>query len=99
MAIQHEEKKKDESKAYDITILISFLVLSCAFGLSAAIILGVVVKSLLMASLISLISTCTVSFTVLHIVFSNEMSQFDSRMLHELSKRKLIEIVATEEDL
>lgn len=57
------------------------------------------VNSYLVANLISFLSTGAAAFALMHFVFSNEMSEFDSRVLHELARRRLIEVGMRKEDL
>jgi uncharacterized membrane protein YdjX (TVP38/TMEM64 family) len=98
LAIQHEEKQKT-SRAYDVTVLVSFLVMSAVFALAGGLLLTPVVGSITVASLISFALTGIIAFALMHVIFSDEMSQLDSRMLHELAKRRLVEISVAEDDV
>jgi type IV secretory pathway TrbL component len=98
LAIQHEDKQK-ASRAYDLTVMVSFLVMSGVFALAGSLLLNPVVGSFFVAILTSFALTAIIAFVLMHVIFSNVMSQLDSRVLHELAKRKLIEISVAEDEV
>ena len=98
MAVQRAEKSKS-SRTSEISVILSFVVMCAVIAFACGLCLVPLVNSYLVANLISFLSTGAVAFALMHFIFSNEMSQFDSRVLHELAKRGLVEVGIRKEDL
>ena len=91
MAVQGAQRNDRTARISYIGIFVlSFIVyLSTSFTTSFA--LSYIINSYLMACVLSFSSIGVVSYLAMHLLLPSEMSRIDTRLLHELAKRKLIE--------
>jgi hypothetical protein len=97
MAVQRAEK--NSSRSHDYPVILAFIVMCAVIAFAGGLCLTLIFPSYVSANVVSFLLTGAAAFVIMHFIFTEEMSQFDSRVLHELAKRKLVEVAVTEDEL
>ena len=91
LATQRTQKNDSIDKMSSIGLVACFLVVYVTLSFAGGILLADYVESFLVATLLSFTTIGIGSYMILHLILPEQMSLIDTRLLHELAKRKLIE--------
>lgn len=90
MATQRTQKDDKADRMSSISIIVSSLVVYVILSFAGGLFFSTYVGSLL-SNLVSFSTIGIILYFVLHFLLPDQMSLVDTRLLHELAKRKLIE--------
>lgn len=91
MATQRTQKKDSIDKMSSVGLALCFLVVYVTLSFAMGLLLASYMEGFLIASFVSFSTIGLGSYLVLHLALPEQMSLIDTRLLHELAKRKLIE--------
>lgn len=90
MATQRTQRDDEADRISSIAIVVSSLVVYIIVSITCGLFFSVYVGSFL-SNLLSFSVLGIIQYIVLHFLLPDQMSKVDTRLLHELAKRKLIE--------
>jgi hypothetical protein len=98
MAIQRGQRNEGESKISNVGLLVCFATLYVIFSIAMSFVIAAAVQSYLMGCAISFTLIGFVFYFGVHYLLPREMAKIDTRLVHELAKRRLVEFCSIEED-
>ncbi len=98
MAVQGAQKNDRTARVSYIGIFVMYIIVYISTSFTMMFALSSVVNSYLMACFLSFSSIGVTSYLGMHFLLPSEMSRIDTRLLHELAKRKLVEFRPIGED-
>ena|GEM_PF-3708164 len=92
MAVQDAQKNDRTARISYVGIFVLFLIVYFSTSFTISFALSPIINSYLIACFLSFSSIGVVSYLGIHLLLPSEMSRIDTRLLHELAKRKLVEL-------
>ncbi len=91
LATQRTQKNDKIDKMSSVGLAVCFLVTYATLSSAVGLLLAAYMEGFLIADLVSFTTIGIGSYLVLHLALPEQMSLIDTRLLHELAKRNLIE--------
>jgi hypothetical protein len=98
MALQRTQKNDRRKRIFSVGVLSLLIIAYVIISFVVANVLSTTVPNYPMACALSFPSVAIAFYLGMHFVMPSQMAQVDSRLLHELAKRKLVEFRDIEEE-